>query len=162
MIQTDGTLEDIFGSKHVEIIHSDGTIESGGRRNGETFKHDDITRDNKRLDLVTEKENDIVTDQKLNDIFKDVDIAHDAHLTNNMARTVYEETKSNAKNVFQEEDITNDTHLTNNVARTICQEAELDDITSTHLTNNIARAIYEEAKNDAITRIGHGPTYYSD
>lgn len=94
MIQTDGTLEEIFGSIHIEILHTDGHEEYSGIDiiNNINNNDDDET-------LTSDKENDdFQTNHKQTtdkEQFKEeLAITNEELLTQNIARVIYEEAKN--------------------------------------------------------------------
>lgn len=94
MIQTDGTLEEIFGSIHIEILHSDGQEEYSGIDKNINNNDDDEEA------LTSDKVNDniIQTNQKQTtdkvQYKEELAITNEERLTQNIARVIYEEAKN--------------------------------------------------------------------
>ncbi len=97
-IQTDGTVEEIFGSNNIEIIHDESNEilkedvsqeeQIGSPDNNNVFTED------------TSKENDDPITKKLSSPYEYLDIKLDesveAQHTNNLARAIYDEAKNDA------------------------------------------------------------------
>jgi len=142
-VQTDGTLEEIFGSSHVEILHGNNiSDQSKGQQTKfeKTRTIDNLVDKENEIDRIMSQVEDVrvveVTEsKKIDDRFSEKEIEQKI--------IVNEATKNDTEEV-QEAERTNNHH-----------NQQL-------LTQMIARAIYEEAKNDAISKIDHDHAYHSD
>lgn len=141
-VQTDGTLEEIFGSSHVEILHGNNISDQS---KGQQTKFEKTTIDN-----LVDKENEI--DRIMSQV-EDVRVVE-----------VTESKKIDDR--FSEKEIEQKI-IVNEVTKDDTDEVLEAERTDNHhnqqlLTQMIARAIYEEAKNNAISKIDHDHAYHSD
>jgi hypothetical protein len=97
MIQTDGTLEEIFGSSHIEVLHTGGQEEHSDI---DTLRNNNINDDDDETQ-TSDKENDefqinqtqkIANDQSGEELM----MTNEERLTQNIARAIYEEAKNDA------------------------------------------------------------------
>ena len=107
MIQTDDTLDEIFGSNNVEIIHDvmEGKKGIPSARSGEEIINIQPGAPRENVDMYfVGKENNNPMDEIQNNICieNDVDFTLEMDLTKNIAKAIYDEAKNNALSKFEQ------------------------------------------------------------